>query len=62
MRRRDVIGLLAGTMAWPFAVRAQQRSRLRRVGVLIPFPDEREPLVKNYLSAFKLRLHELGWD
>jgi len=49
------------TLIWPLTVRAQQ-TRLRRIGVLIPFPDEREPLVKDYLSAFKQRLHELGWD
>ena len=36
--------------------------RARRVAVLIPFPDDREPLVKKYLSAFKQRLQELGWD
>ena len=35
---------------------------MRRVGVLIPFPDDRGPLVKDNLSAFKQRLHELGWD
>jgi putative ABC transport system substrate-binding protein len=35
---------------------------LRRVGVLIPFPDERDAMAKVYLSAFKQRLHELGWD
>jgi putative ABC transport system substrate-binding protein len=47
---------------WPLAGRAQQRPGVGRVGVLIPFPDEREPLVKQYLSAFRQRLHDLGWD
>jgi putative ABC transport system substrate-binding protein len=63
MRRRDFITLVSGVAAgWPFAARAQQTGRLRRVGVLIPFPDDHGPLVKDYLSAFRQRLHELGWD
>jgi putative ABC transport system substrate-binding protein len=52
----------AATLIWPLTARAQQPQRLRRIGVLIPFPDDREPLVKDYLSAFKQRLHDLGWD
>jgi ABC-type uncharacterized transport system substrate-binding protein len=63
MRRREFISLLDSTVAtWPLAARAQQTGRVRRVGVLIPFPDDRETLVKEYLSAFRQRLHELGWD
>jgi putative tryptophan/tyrosine transport system substrate-binding protein len=63
MRRREFVTLLGGVaVIWPIAARAQQTGRLRRVGVLIPFPDDREALVKVYLSAFRQRLHELGWD
>ena len=63
MRRREFITVLGGAaLTWPLAARAQQTPRMRRVGVLIPFPDDREPLVKDYLLAFKQRLHELGWD
>jgi ABC-type uncharacterized transport system substrate-binding protein len=63
MRRREFISLLGSTVAtWPLPTRAQQSGGVRRVGVLIPFPDDREPLVKEYLSAFRQRLHELGWD
>jgi ABC-type uncharacterized transport system substrate-binding protein len=62
MRRRDFIkGLGGSAVAWPLATRAQQGARVRRVGVLIPFPDDSDPLVKEYLSAFQQRLHELGW-
>jgi ABC-type uncharacterized transport system substrate-binding protein len=62
MRRRDFIkGLGGSAVAWPLTVRAQQAGRMRRVGVLIPFPDDSDPLVKEYLSAFQQRLHELGW-
>jgi putative ABC transport system substrate-binding protein len=63
MRRREFVALLGSVaVIWPFAARAQQTGRLRRVGVLVPFPDDREPPVKDYLSAFRRRLHELGWD
>jgi len=63
MNRRAFNTILGGAaFVWPLAVRAQPAPRVRRIGVLIPFPDDREPLVKNYLSAFKQRLHELGWD
>ena len=63
MRRREFIALLGGTaVVWPpMAARAQQPGGPRRVGVLAPFPDDRDPLVQKYLSAFKQRLHELGW-
>lgn len=63
MERRDFITALCGSLvSWPVAARAQQTPRERRLGVVIPFPDDREPRVKDYLSAFKQRLHELGWD
>jgi putative tryptophan/tyrosine transport system substrate-binding protein len=63
MKRREFITVLGGAaLTWSLAARAQQTPRMQRVGVLIPFPDDREPLVKDYLSAFKQRLRELGWD
>jgi putative ABC transport system substrate-binding protein len=63
MRRRDFVTLLGVTsFCWPLAARAQQTGRARHVALLIPFPDDREAIVKSYLAAFRQRLHELGWD
>ena len=60
MRRREFITLLGGAAAWPIAARSQPRERVRRVGVLTPFPaDDAEAQAR--LTAFAQGLQQLGW-
>jgi putative ABC transport system substrate-binding protein len=57
MKRRKVISLLGGAVAWPLAARAQQP---RRVGVLVGFGED-DPQTRSYLAAFRDALRTLGW-
>jgi putative ABC transport system substrate-binding protein len=61
VRRRAFITLLGGAAAaWPLAARAQQRERVRRIGVLTNLPsDDAEAQLRN--AAFLQGLQELGW-
>jgi putative ABC transport system substrate-binding protein len=57
--RRQLISLLSGAAAWPFAARAQQQpARVPSIGVLAGgTPSSHGQLV----AALLQRLHELGW-
>ena len=60
MRRRDFITLLGGVATWPLVARVQQRERMRRVGVLTPFPaDDAEGQAR--VTAFAQALQQTGW-
>jgi putative ABC transport system substrate-binding protein len=60
IHRREFITLLAGAAAWPLAARAQQRDRMRRIGVLMA-NDENDPEENRRYSAFTQPLADLGW-
>ena len=60
MNRRQTITFLGGAAAWPLAARAQQRDRVRRIGVLSSL-DENDPEYKSRLAAFTQSLAGLGW-
>jgi ABC transporter substrate binding protein len=60
MRRRDFIKVIGSTATWPLTARAQQRERVRRIGVFMPgTADGPEYLANN--AAFLQALGELGW-
>ena len=61
VKRREFITLLGGaTAAWPLAARAEQRERMRRIGVFMPgVADDPENEARN--AAFLQGLGELGW-
>jgi putative tryptophan/tyrosine transport system substrate-binding protein len=61
MRRREFITLLGGATAWPLAARAQQRERMRSVGVLTPFAAHNTE-GQNRVTAFAQALQQLGWS
>jgi putative ABC transport system substrate-binding protein len=69
VRRRQFISLLGGaaaasslscSLSWPFAARAQQPDRVRRIGVLSAYA-ETDPLQRGYSGAFQRGLRDFGW-
>jgi len=60
MKRREFITLLGGAAAWPLSVRAQQRERLRRIGILSSFAES-DAEAYSWVVAFEQGLRALGW-
>jgi putative tryptophan/tyrosine transport system substrate-binding protein len=60
MIRREFIAGLGGVVALPLGAGAQERERLRRIGVLTGF-NESNPEGKRRYSAFTQALAGLGW-
>jgi len=61
MRRRDFIKVVPGSaMTWPLAARAQQSERMRRIGVLMGYP-ENDLEGPAFFAAFREGLQKLGW-
>ena len=61
MNRREFITVVGGTViAWPLGTWAQQRERVRHIGVLMSTAAD-DPLSKVRLGRFMQGLGELGW-
>ena len=61
MRRREFMAVLGGAAAaWPPAARAQEREKVRRIGVLMNLAAD-DPESPARLAAFLQGLEQLGW-
>src|SRR5215217_1412521 len=60
MKRREFVAGLAGAVAWPRAVPAQQMEGARRIGILLPASADDSDL-QTRVGAFLQGLALLGW-
>jgi putative ABC transport system substrate-binding protein len=60
MKPREFIAGIGGAAALPFAPRAQERERVRRIGVHMP-TSANDPEAAPRIAAFAQGLQQLGW-
>jgi putative tryptophan/tyrosine transport system substrate-binding protein len=61
LKRREFITLLGGAAAaWPFSARAQQRERMRQVGMLLSSKAD-DAVHQTWVGAFIQGLAQSGW-
>jgi putative tryptophan/tyrosine transport system substrate-binding protein len=61
MRRREFIAVLGSAAAWPFAARAQQPERMRRIGMLNAF-DDNNSFFRGLATDAIRALAQMGWE
>jgi len=59
--RRELLAALGGAVAWPLAARAQQREKMRHIGVLVPAASN-DPAFQARVEAFLQGLAVLDWS
>ena len=60
--RRELLVALGGAATWPLAAHAQQRERMRRIGVLASNLAADDPEWQVRSNAFVQGLQERGWS
>jgi putative ABC transport system substrate-binding protein len=58
--RRQFLGVLVGTAAWPLHARAQPAERMRRIGVIMAIEGD-DPQIEKRLGALYRGLRQRGW-
>src|SRR5262249_1381366 len=60
LKRREFITLVGVAAAWPLVAQAQQRERMRRIGVLLPATADDSDF-QAWVGAFQQALAQSGW-